>query len=368
MALESTFLVLAVGMVITGSVNTITAKLADIQNSEGVDGTSHAFDHPFFQAVIMFLGEFLCIIAYRIQVMRKKQRETPEASSFNPAIFILPACCDLTATSCMYIGLNWTYASVFQMLRGSVVIFTGIFSVIFLKRKLRLYHWLGMFFVLVGLMSVGLASVLGGNSGSGAPHPLEGNIIIIAAQIVVAVQMVVEEKFIGKFDVPALQVVGWEGTWGALILSLLLIPFYYLPALPGASGDRFEDTIDAFVQIGHNWIIPVALLGNLCSIAFFNFFGISITKYASATTRTVLDSVRTVLIWGFSLAVGWQEFELLQLLGFVVLLLGTCIYNEILVINLGHSCLPESFANAGTKSEDAEKVPLLSPPDGTTVQ
>ena len=55
----------------------------------------------------------------------------------------------------MYVGLNWTYASVFQMLRGAVIIFTGILSVIFLKRKLFLFHWVGMVVVLMGLALVG---------------------------------------------------------------------------------------------------------------------------------------------------------------------------------------------------------------------
>ena len=41
-------------------------------------------------------------------------------------IFLPPALCDMTATSVQYIGLTLTYASSFQMLRGAVIIFTGI--------------------------------------------------------------------------------------------------------------------------------------------------------------------------------------------------------------------------------------------------
>jgi drug/metabolite transporter (DMT)-like permease len=59
------------------------------------------------------------------------------------------------------------------MLRGSVMLYTGIFSVIFLKRKLKPYHMVGMFLVLVGLAFVGLASVVGGAS-QNAPHPILG--------------------------------------------------------------------------------------------------------------------------------------------------------------------------------------------------
>ncbi len=41
------------------------------------------------------------------------------------------------------------------MLRGSVVIFTGLFSVIFLKRKLGYHHYLGILLVMGGTAIVG---------------------------------------------------------------------------------------------------------------------------------------------------------------------------------------------------------------------
>ena len=44
-----------------------------------------------------------------------------------------------------------------------------------------------------------------------------------------ATQMVYEEKFISKYDVPALQAVGWEGTFGFLTMSALLVPMYFIP-------------------------------------------------------------------------------------------------------------------------------------------
>ncbi len=35
--------------------------------------------------------------------------------------------------------------------------------------------------------------------------------------------MVYEERFIGKYNIPPLQAVGWEGIFGFVTLSLLLI-------------------------------------------------------------------------------------------------------------------------------------------------
>lgn len=76
----------------------------------------------------------------------------------------------------------------------------------------------------------------------------------------------------------------------------------------------------------------VATLGNIFSIAFFNYFGLSVTKHLSATTRMVLDSIRTLVVWSVDLALGWEDFQYLQIVGFFFLLIGTAIYNKILYI------------------------------------
>jgi hypothetical protein len=60
------------------------------------------------------------------------------------------------------------------------------------------------------------------------------------------------------------------------------------------------------------------------------FFGVSVTKHMSATTRMLLDSLRTMVIWGFSLGVGWESFCYVQLIGFAILLTGTVIYVKVL--------------------------------------
>ena len=55
------------------------------------------------------------------------------------------------------------------------------------------------------------------------------------------------------------------------------------------------------------------------------------TKQISATTRTVLDSIRTFVIWIFSLAVTWETFSWIQLSGFVVLIIGMFLYNNVII-------------------------------------
>lgn len=322
-------------MLTTGSLNTLSAKWADMFSAKGCrDDPEHMFSHPFLQAVGMFLGEFSCLAVFYILLCHDKRRPEPQMNpgqSFNPLLFFPPAMCDMTGTSIMYVALNMTSASSFQMLRGSVIIFTGLLSVAFLGRRLLPSQWFGIAVTILGLVVVGLADFVSGthDASKKLSDIITGDLLIIMAQIIVAVQMVLEEKFVYKHDVHPLRAVGTEGFFGFFVLSLLLIPFYFIYVGNFADNPRhvLEDALDAFCQIGHKPLILLALLGNTVSIAFFNFAGISVTKEISATTRMVLDSLRTLVIWAVSLALGWEQFHGLQVFGFAVLLLGTALYN-----------------------------------------
>jgi len=262
--------------------------------------------------------------------------------SFNPFIFLPPAVFDMIGTSVMYLGLNLTYASSFQMLRGSVIIFTAVLSIIFVGRRLKAFQWLGMFLIISGLGIVGATDMI--SAGADPNYPAEkvilGDSLIVCAQIMTAAQVVFEEKYVAKYNVAALQVVGWEGIFGFSVLSTLCIPFYFIRVkrpLGGSTG-RVEDAVDAFTQMGNNKLIIMAIIGNSLSIAFFNFSGVSVTKEMSATTRMVLDSVRTIVIWLVAIILGWQKFNPLHLAGFVVLISGMFVYNNLVFYPLLKKC------------------------------
>jgi len=345
MAWTSYQLCLAVLMVVTGSINTLSTKWADQLSANNSVGELKPFNHPFLQACTMFIGEFLCLLVFTIsnQVKKRKQSQSNElvavvdnpVGNFNPIIFLPPALLDMLATSTMYVGLNLTYASSFQMLRGAVIIFTGLLSTAFLGRLLKVREWIGMLIVICGLSVVGSSDFIFGGNGStnDLNSIITGDLLIVMAQIVTASQMVWEEKFVNKHNVPALQAVGWEGLFGFSTLSLLLVPMYYIKVGPPFSSNPrmvLEDALDAFTQMGNNPMILLAMSGTVISIAFFNFAGVSVTKELSATTRMVLDSVRTLVIWTVSLALHWQQFYWPQIIGFFLLVVGMCLYNNII--------------------------------------
>lgn len=329
---------IAILMVVTGSLNTLSTKWADKEEAKGTSDKEHSFAHPFFQAVGMFLGEMMCMVVFLVMycsgrtVVNRPRDAAYCGLGYNPLIFLPASICDMCGTSLMYIGLNLTYASSFQMLRGAVIIFTALLSVAFLGRTIRAQMWIGIVGVILGLAVVGLSDILFNTDKNKDTNGIvAGDLLIIMAQIIVAVQMVYEEKVIGGHNVHPLEAVGWEGIFGFLFLGLLLVPFYYIDA--GAFSElpthRLDDAVDAFHQLGQNPKILTATLGNIFSIAFFNFAGISITREISATTRMVLDSIRTIIIWIVSLGLNWQPFEGLQILGFTCLIIGMMLYNNI---------------------------------------
>ncbi|XP_067211912.1 solute carrier family 35 member F6 isoform X3 [Linepithema humile] len=272
---------LAILQIVTGSFNTLSVKYADRQVVLGEDGQLRHFNHPFMQSSFMFFGEALCFIAFKIFYIYYNRRGdgsvdnnvlTKGSRIFNPFILLIPALCDMFATSIMYIGLNMTYASSFQMLRGSVIVFTGLFSVGFLNRKLGVREWTGIAFVIAGLAFVGASDILTmENTDISANSVITGDLLIIFAQVISAVQMVVEEKYVGEQDIPALQAIGWEGIFGFIGISVAMIPLNYIAAPPpfaDNSRGTLEATDEALIQIGSSSKLLIAVI----AYWFYNSF------------------------------------------------------------------------------------------------
>jgi len=263
--------------------------------------------------------------------------EVPKRGPLTPFLFLFASSLDLIGTTLAGIGLLYTYASIAQMLRGSIIVFSGILSVIFLKRKFYAYNWLGIGITTTGLLIVGVSSVIGESGGNSTRQLLIGTLLIVAGQLANAVQMVVEEVYLKKYQFAPLLVVGSEGLWGVLMMSAIVLPILY--AVPGSDDGHYESAIDAAVMIKNNWVLLVLCLVYWLSIAFYNFCGLSVAKQLTAVHRTFIDACRTICVWGVeillfyatkgSLGEPLNKWSLVQLLGFLLLLLGTWTYNAI---------------------------------------
>ena len=85
--------------------------------------------------------------------------EIETTKKLNYGILALPSFLDMLETSFKNITLTLISASVTQMLRSSVVIFTALLALIFLNKRLYLHHWTSMAAMVLGIFLVGLQSM-----------------------------------------------------------------------------------------------------------------------------------------------------------------------------------------------------------------
>jgi drug/metabolite transporter (DMT)-like permease len=130
-------------------------------------------------------------------------------AGFGTLLLALPAVCDILGTTLMNAGLLMVAASIYQMTRGALVLFVGLFSVVFLRRKLYLFQWLSLVGVVLGVAVVGLAGAIQPDTGAKgtsvstimaedpaaaeAVRVIVGVVLIAGAQIFTATQFVIEE-------------------------------------------------------------------------------------------------------------------------------------------------------------------------------
>ncbi|OON21612.1 hypothetical protein X801_02492, partial [Opisthorchis viverrini] len=238
--------------------------------------------------------------------------------------------------------------------------------VIFLKRKLYVYHWFGMLCTVIGLALVGTKSVFSSHSLShtGAQSAI-GIGLVLAGAFTTACQMIVEEVFLKKRGFHPLQAVGMEGVFGSLMMICIALPAVHF--IPGNDlNGSYENVLDALYQMVDSPLLLVNCILYIFSIALFNYFGLSITRYLSAVHRTLIDALRTTLVWCISLVLYYstsgrfgESFDvswgLIQIDGFACLIIGTLIYNKVMDVSFISCCAePDSIGDPEFNSEITE--------------
>ena len=381
------------GLLVFGTATSVISKAVYGLHGEGLHGDVHPFIKPWFMVFLMFVAMSVCLPTYFVahwlatKIARRRHRtllleHQKRHYEWSMAFWIgAPAAFDLIATILMNLGLIFVSASVYQMMRGAEMLFAALFGVTFLRRRLALENYLGILLAIIGIFIVGLASVLGNEEDNkgGTPHngnnnhhhhhdddnatvimrhgggggggvsveqQLLGMGLIVLSQMVQAAQLTFEEHFLDHFQVNALLVVGFEGVWGIVIMTLLLVCMQYTPAadlgglIPADVGGVVENTQDTLRMLSTTPLIAIVVVVQAVSLYAYNFTGMSVTGHFSAIFRTVLETLRTLFVWmvdlvlfyahvqsgGKPLGESWNSYSVLQLVGFFCLVAATLVY------------------------------------------
>jgi len=254
----------------------------------------------------------------------------------------IPAIFDLAATALCMMGLQYLDVSIYQMLRGSGIIFVALMKQYVLKDHLHKYHWVGVFWNVVSVVIVGGTAMLAsggdgeGRNNSNTSQTFWGVCLLMAGAFVQAVQFVFEEHVM-TMDVPAppLLLIGMEGLWGTILGICVMYPLGYY--LPGSDHGSYEDPFNTWAMFTHSKNIQIAFFIYFFAIFFYNLFAVLVTFKLSSVWHAILDNFRPITVWGTDLFIFyfisplfgevWTQWSYLQIFGMAVLLYGTAIYN-----------------------------------------
>jgi drug/metabolite transporter (DMT)-like permease len=332
------------------------------------------FSHSWFLNLVMFIGESMGIPVYYI-LFRKKDKEKNEEKpldeieqeeekkpEINKWYLAIPAFTDTCSTGLANIGLILLPASIYQMLKGSLIVMTFLMSKFFVKNKHILDHYIAIPISTLGVILVGLSTYLESKENeedgktdqdsSSSGQVILGIILMIIAMFILSIQFIFDEYFMRKYKCHPLICIGYQGVFGFFINLFLCIIFYFINCGSYAAkeepdyfvanlctGDDYnvykpENIIFALRQYIENKYLTILVPITIIFMSSFNILGVSITKYGSATTRSVTDNVRSFLVWLWFLMPFNQKdliehFNWIQLLGFLCICAGALIYNGV---------------------------------------
>ena len=347
MVRKSNFQFIFLSGLVSGTLNSIVMKLCYQTVSTGLTDEGHFFHKPWFMSLVMFVAMLCALPMYIYGVGSSKSDDAPKLTLKTWLIVSIPSACDLVGSSMQQVGLIFTPISVFQMLKGSILLFSAALSVWFLDKRMYRANWVGVGLCVIALTLVGISGVMAVDEQPVVVsywESLFGIAIIVAGQIVCASQYVLEEFLLKPpNDVSAMAMVGMEGLWGTGLMGLIVLPLFQYVVKVTDVGGVYENTSDAFAMIGNSHQLQSLLFVSFVSVLIYNVCGVMVTQQASAVHHTFLDATRTIFVWLASVAVYYYPgsdrsfgepltyWSILQLIGFVFLLVGESVYDGLIV-------------------------------------
>ncbi|BFU21165.1 hypothetical protein EHI8A_044590 [Entamoeba histolytica HM-1:IMSS-B] len=377
---------------IMGTGSTIISKTTYAAESKNKEGNFELFERPMFFNFLMFFGMFLALIIYYFTELIKfcincykkrnkqifsdneeqslapnetnneppktfgeiEEEQQPKRLTFKQYLFVfLPSICDFLGTYMMNFGLLYIPSSVYQMMRGSTIIFAMLLAIFWRKQKQYVFHFTGVGLIIIALILVGCSMFIpngssqnddSSNSNDNKEHSewyyiLIGISLIILAQFLHALQTILEEILLHDIKAPVTFIVGLRGFYGCLCCIIVLTLYYFMPFLPASIR---ENIVDTFYMIYNSSLILSLCIAYIIVILFFNFAGTAVIRYSNAMIRNILEPMRMISVWIVSVfihyvisssygeSVGWST--IVQVIGFILLVIGFLLYTKVIKI------------------------------------
>jgi drug/metabolite transporter (DMT)-like permease len=396
-----TELLIFIAAIISGTACSVCSKTMMQLHGVGIDGNLESFSKPIFQTFGMFVGMMFGLVMHWFVLFfeipfpgydhepQAATTTTPTPTKTNPSygsvaiatggantgiekekdallpnksplsngsqrssvasqgtpvwmyfFLAIPSVFDLAATALCMMGLRYLDVSVYQLLRGSGIIFVALMKQHVLGDHLYKFQWVGVFWNVVSVFLVGGTAVLNSSENPTAEpgEALLGVVLVMCGAFVQALQFVFEEKVMAMDEgaAPPLLLIGMEGLWGTFLCLAVVYPLAYY--LPGPDHGSFEDPFNTYDMFVNSPTIQWAFFIYFFAIFAYNLFAVLVTFLLNSVWHAILDNFRPITVWGTDMFIfyviaaegfgePWTKWSWVQLFGMCVLLYGTAVYN-----------------------------------------
>jgi hypothetical protein len=367
---------------VCGACSSVLGNVLYTTKARGLHNRVIEFRKPWFQGWAMFVGMSFLIVDTPVW----RTCRCPPYNTGGPVrgwglyrLVAIPALCDLSATVLQSIALLYLIPSVWQMFRGSILLFTALFALCYRHQRLRAVDWAGVIVTIVGITVVGLSAILNGSDdGSSIQNASVGMKtlamgLIIIAQALQAFQTIVEEQLLHDVDARESEVVAFEGFWGLFLQTFIAMPLANI--LPEDAGEGiFEHSIESFMMLFSSWKLVGLVIAYSVAIAGLNITGMIFTAISTAIHRNIYEALRSIAVWALSVIIyycapnsGAGEkltlWSLLEGFGFLLSIFGSFIYNRVVKL----TCFDYSGDKKAQVTTD-ESAPDMTSPESRTLE
>ena len=266
------------------------------------------------------------------------RRKTVHRSSFSGkavGLVAIPSGLDMISTVMSVFGSPWISLSLAFIFKGARVVFSALLTVILLKRRLYAFHWTGVILCVAGLVVAASSQLFF------EPSSFVGVLLVLGSEMFRGMRIVVEERLMKQDKLDPCFLVGIEGLYGSLVFSVTLLIVWL--AVGGSDGGSFENLEDTIFRISNSGgLVALFCLFPLVT-CITSVVSAVVTKNLSAVHNGLISVLRVGILWvielilfyalagnpfGKLLGEPWTRYSVLKLVGFLIVLFSTLLYDE----------------------------------------
>ena len=230
-------------------------------------------------------------------------------------------------------------------MRITPIFFMSILSWKFLHIEIFKHHTIAILIVGIGFITISVNRLI---SYSNDIFPLQYLILFFLIHSIYSIKQINDKYIIDKLYMSPYVLLFYQGIIGFVICLVIVGIFSIIHVINDTflssnlnyfENDTFSQVWDVFhLNAINGYLILLTITGTFVNIIFM-----LIKKFFSPTHRSIADSLNAFSTWAYLFCfsntewtIQWDWLKLLDFFGYLVIIIGSLMYNELLIVHVGN--------------------------------